>query len=49
MSLVLFSIKTARLGHLSVVRMNQTDELATKRVFGVIILLITDYFIFLQV
>ena len=30
-------------------RMNQTEELATKRVFGVITLLITDYLIFLQV
>ena len=49
MSFVLFGIKTARLCNLSVLRMNQTDELTTKRVFGVITLLIADYFIFLQV
>ena len=29
--------KTARSCHLSVLRMNQTDECVTKRVFGVII------------
>ena len=29
--------------HFSVLRMNQTDELATRRVFCVITLLITDY------
>ena len=37
-----FGINTARSCHLSVVRMHQTDELATKRVFGVIMFLITD-------
>ena len=40
--------RTARSCHLSVLCMNQTEELATKRVFGVITLLITDYLIFLQ-
>ena len=35
--------KSARSCHLSVLRMNQTDELATKRVFGVITLWTTDY------
>ena len=49
MSFVLFGIKTGRSCHLSVFRMNPTEELATKRVFGVITLLITDYLIFLQV
>ena len=41
--------ETARSCHLSVFCMNQTDELATKRVLGVITLLITNYLIFLQV
>ena len=41
--------KTAQSCHLSVLRMNQTDELAMKRVFGVMTLLKTDYLIFLQV
>ena len=49
MSFVLFGINTARLCHMSVVRMNQTEELATKRIFGVMTLFITDYLIFLQV
>ena len=35
--------KSARSCHLSVLRMNQSDELATKRVFGVITLLTIDY------
>ena len=43
MSFVLFGINTARSCHLSVLRMNQTDKLATKCVFGVITFLITDY------
>ena len=46
MSFVLFGLKTAWSCHLSVLRMNQTDELPTKRVFGVMMLLITDYLIF---
>ena len=49
MAFVLFGIKTAWSCHLSVHHMNQIDELATKRVFDVITLLITDYLIFLQV
>ena len=48
MSLVSFCMNTARLCHLSVLRVNQTGQLA-KHVFGVITLLITDYLIFLQV
>ena len=47
MSFVLFVIKTAR-SCLSVPRVNLTEELATKRVFGAITLLITDTLIFLQ-
>ena len=46
---VLFGVKVARSCHLSVLCMNQTNELVTKHVFGVIALLITDYLIFLQV
>ena len=46
---VFFGIKTAQSCHLTVLHMNQTEELATKRVFGVITLLIIDYLIFLQV
>ena len=41
-SFVSLGIKTARSCHLSVLRMNQTDELATKRLFGVTTLLIAD-------
>ena len=48
-SFVLFGIKTAWSCHLSVLHMNQTEKLAMKRVFGVIMLLITDYLVFLQV
>ena len=47
--LLFCSEKTARSCHLSVLRINQTEELAIKRVFDVITLLITDYLIFLQV
>ena len=43
------NIKTARSCHLSVLRINQTEELAAKPVFGVMTLLITDYLTFLQV
>ena len=50
LSKVLLHQNTARSCHLSVLRMSQTEELATKRVFGVITLLIADdYLIFLQV
>ena len=49
MFFVLFGINTARSCHLSVLHMSQPEELATKHVFGVITLLITDYLIFLQV
>ena len=44
-----FGIKTARSCHLSVLRMKHSEELAMKRVFGVITFLITDYLIFLHV
>ena len=43
MFFVLFGINTARSCHLSVLRMNPTEELATKHVFGVMTLLINDY------
>ena len=43
MSFVLFCIKTARPCHLSFLPMDQTEDLATKRIFGVITLLITDF------
>ena len=44
-SLALFGIKTARACDLSVLCVNQSEGLATKRAFGVITLWITDYLI----
>ena len=41
--MIVIIIIKARSCQLSVLRMNQTDELATKRVFGGITFLITDY------
>ena len=46
MSFALFDIKTDRSCHLSVLHMNQNEELGTKHIFGVITLLITNYLIF---
>ena len=43
MSFVLLGIKTDRSYHFSILRMTQTQELAKKRVFGVLTFLITDY------